>query len=196
MKLITPNSQCTHWKESLIHTVHACQFPQNMNWLLQSLLCYSNCDWLILPIWTILLTTFCEQWWGSDESNHFITCSSLTGNINTLGHRVWSVTDTVHSSCEVSPQFVSHWHSACMDFLQWNLSPLFLFAHNIDVNQTSSRHHEHSDEHNANKHVCLLHSIQKEPIILQSPFSCKISVGCVWMYSGNTRFPTLCVNRT
>ena len=50
-----------------------------------------------------------------------------------------------------------------MNFLQQNLSPLFMFAHISDFKQMSDRRHEHSDERNTNKHVCLVHSIQKNP---------------------------------
>ena len=50
-----------------------------------------------------------------------------------------------------------------MDFLQWNVSPLFLFAHNSDVKRTSDRRHEHKDECNTNKCVCLLDNIRKNP---------------------------------
>ena len=53
--------------------------------------------------------------------------------------------------------------TARMDFLRWNLSALFLIAHISDVEQASDRRREHSDEHNARKHVCLVHSIQKNP---------------------------------
>ena len=50
-----------------------------------------------------------------------------------------------------------------MDFLRQNLSPLFLFAHIRYVKQTSDKRHQHSDECNANKRVCLVHSIQSNP---------------------------------
>ena len=53
--------------------------------------------------------------------------------------------------------------TARMDFLRQNLSALFLIAHISDVEQASDRRHEHSDERNAHKHVCLVHSIQKNP---------------------------------
>ena len=53
--------------------------------------------------------------------------------------------------------------TAHMDFLQWNLSPLILFARISDVKQMSDWRHKRSDERNANKRVCLLHTIQKNP---------------------------------
>ena len=86
----------------------------NMNWLAQNLLCYTNfCDRLILPHLTIL-------WWGSDESNQFITCSSLAGDINTLvldtecSH---AVADNIHSSCVVND--AAHWGLSINTAHEW-----------------------------------------------------------------------------
>ena len=38
---------------------------------------------------------------------------------------------------------------------------VFMFGYIRDIKQTSDRRHEHSDKRNTNKHVCLVHSIQK-----------------------------------
>ena len=48
-----------------------------------------------------------------------------------------------------------------------------LFAHTSDVKQTSDRHHEHSDEHNADKHVCIVHSVQNNPSKMADDHPCR-----------------------
>ena len=64
--------------------------------------------------------------------------------------RVYSQGDEVFARMSVKKNglIISFSMTADVDFLQYNLSPLLLFAHISDVQQMSGRCHEHSDEHN------------------------------------------------
>ena len=46
--------------------------------------------------------------------------------------------------------------------INW-LALIFCLIHVSDVKQRSDRHHEHSDEHTANKCACIVHQHSKEP---------------------------------
>ena len=127
-----------------------------------------------------------RKWWKQSLYHLLFTCGRYKHTCP--GQRVWSVGDIVHSSCEVRPQFVSHWHSAWIfcngiyhHYFYLHIT-VMLIKRAVGIMST------------------VMYSIQKNPsaisLILQSLFSCKITVGCVWMYNGNTRFPTLCVSRT
>ena len=64
----------------------------------------------------------------------------------------------------------------------------------------SDRRHEHSDEHNANKCACLVHSIQKNPSTMAEMSDDHLATTLVkfflrnigWLNTGNTRLPALC----
>ena len=78
------------------------------------------------------------------------------------------------------------------------MSPLFLFTHVSDVKQMSDRRHEHSNERNANKHDCLMHSIQKNPSTMVEMSDDHLAItltnftNICWLNNGNTRPPALC----
>ena len=59
----------------------------------------------------------------------------------------------------------------------------------------SDRRHEHSNERNTNKHLCLVHSIQNNPSIMldnKRRSSCHHACQLCWLNNGNPHLPTLC----
>ena len=55
----------------------------------------------------------------------------------------------------------------------------------------------HSDERNANKRVCLVHSIQKNPFtIADNERKSSLLSNICWLNNGNTRLLALCAGET